>query len=163
MKIDGSKDIRFAHIMIDKVNYDSDVSAFDAMSKVVNKINTGENFEDLAKKYSDDVVTKDIGGDLEYFDADVFPEQFALAIKDLGLDEISDVIELEDTLHILKVTEVVENEEETPDIFKREQTISNQQRRHYEKLRATTLNKMLKNYKRRQKNSLNIARKLGKK
>jgi peptidyl-prolyl cis-trans isomerase D len=110
MKIDGTKDIRFAHIMIDKVNYDSDASAFDAMSKVVNKINTGENFENLAKKYSDDVVTKDIGGDLEYFDADVFPEQFALAIKDLGLDEISDVIELEDTLHILKVTEVVENE-----------------------------------------------------
>ena len=60
-------------------------------------------------------------------------------------------------------TEVVENEEETPDIFKQEQTISKQQRRHYEKLRATTLNKMLKNYKRRQKNSLNIARKLGKK
>ena len=110
MKIDGTKDIRFAHIMIDKVNYDSDASAFDAMSKVVNKINTGENFENLAKKYSDDVVTKDIGGDLEYFDADVFPEQFALAIKDLGLDEISDVIELEDTLHILKVTEIVENE-----------------------------------------------------
>ena len=100
MKIDGSKDIRFAHIMIDKVNYESDANAFDAMSKVVNKINTGENFEDLAKKYSDDVVTKDIGGDLEYFDADVFPEQFALAIKDLGLDEISDVIELDDTLPV---------------------------------------------------------------
>ena len=60
-------------------------------------------------------------------------------------------------------TEVVEDEKDTPDIFKQEQTISNQQRRHYEKLRATTLNKMLKNYKRRQKNSLNIARKLGKK
>ena len=35
---------------------------------------------------------------------------FALAIKDLGIDAISDVIELEDTLHILKVTEIVENE-----------------------------------------------------
>ena len=60
-------------------------------------------------------------------------------------------------------TEVVEDEKDTPDIFKEEQTISNQQRRHYEKLRATTSNKMLKNYKRRQKNPLNIARKLGKK
>ena len=60
-------------------------------------------------------------------------------------------------------TEVVEDEKDTPDIFKQEQTISNQQRRHYEKLRAATLNKMLKNYKRRQKNPLNIARKLGKK
>ena len=110
MRIDGSKDIRFSHIMIDKVNYDSNASALDAMSNIVNKINNGESFEDLAKKYSDDIVTKDIGGDLEYFDADVFPEQFALAIKDLGIDAISDVIELEDTLHILKVTEVVENE-----------------------------------------------------
>ena len=110
MRIDGSKDIRFSHIMIDKVNYDSNASALDAMSNIVSKINNGESFEDLAKKYSDDIVTKDIGGDLEYFDADVFPEQFALAIKDLGIDAISDVIELEDTLHILKVTEVVENE-----------------------------------------------------
>ena len=110
MRIDGSKDIRFSHIMIDKVNYDSNASALDAMSNIVSKINNGEPFEDLAKKYSDDIVTKDIGGDLEYFDADVFPEQFALAIKDLGIDAISDVIELEDTLHILKVTEIVENE-----------------------------------------------------
>ena len=110
MRIDGSKDIRFSHIMIDRVNYDSNASALDAMSNIVSKINNGESFEDLAKKYSDDIVTKDIGGDLEYFDADVFPEQFALAIKDLGIDAISDVIELEDTLHILKVTEVVENE-----------------------------------------------------
>ena len=110
MRIDGSKDIRFSHIMIDKVNYDSNASALDAMSNIVSKINNGEPFEDIAKKYSDDIVTKDIGGDLEYFDADVFPEQFALAIKDLGIDAISDVIELEDTLHILKVTEIVENE-----------------------------------------------------
>ena len=110
MKIDAGKDIRFAHIMIDKVNYDSNASAFDAMSNIVSKLNNGESFEDLAKQYSDDIVTKDIGGDLEYFDADVFPEQFAEAIKDLGLDAISDVIGLEDTLHILKVTEVVENE-----------------------------------------------------
>ena len=110
MRIDGSKDIRFSHIMIDKVNYDSNASALDAISNIVSKINNGESFEDLAKKYSDDIVTKDIGGDLEYFDADVFPEQFALAIKDLGIDAISDVIELEDTLHILKVTEIVENE-----------------------------------------------------
>ena len=110
MRIDGSKDIRFSHIMIDKVNYDSNASALDAMSNIVSKINNGEPFEDIAKKYSDDIVTKDIGGDLEYFDADVFPEQFALAIKDLGIDAISDVIELEDTLHILKVTEILENE-----------------------------------------------------
>lgn len=58
-------------------------------------------------------------------------------------------------------TEVIEKEEDTPDIFKQNETISNQQRRHFEKLRASQLNKMLKDYKRRQKNPLNIARKLG--
>ena len=60
-------------------------------------------------------------------------------------------------------TEVIEKEEDTPDIFKQNETISNQQRRHFEKLRASQLNKMLKDYKRRQKNPLNIARKLGQK
>ena len=46
------------------------------------------------------------GGDLEYFDADVFPQEFADALKDLNVEDLSDIVELEDTLHILKVTEL---------------------------------------------------------
>jgi peptidyl-prolyl cis-trans isomerase D len=50
-------------------------------------------------------VTSDIGGDLEYFDKDIFPIEFNEAIQKLDLNQTSEIIELEETFHILKVTE----------------------------------------------------------
>ena len=102
--------IRISHIMIDKSNYDSEESAFQTMKDLETKISTGEDFSLLANTYSDDVVTKENGGDLEYFSNDVFPEEFGEAIKGLKLNDISSIIELDETLHILKITEYNEAE-----------------------------------------------------
>jgi len=102
----GRDEIRFSHIMIEKANHSSDDIAFDVISDVYSKLKNGDNFSDIALTYSDDVVTKDSGGDLEYFDADVFPQEFADALKDLNVEDLSNIVELEDTLHILKVTEL---------------------------------------------------------
>ena len=54
-------------------------------------------------------MTKDTGGDLEYFEKDIFPVEFDGAIAQMQLNETSDVIELDDTFHILKVTELIES------------------------------------------------------
>ena len=105
-RISGRNEIRFSHIMIEKSNHSSDEIAFKTVSEVYSKLKNGESFSELAVIYSDDVVSKDNGGDLEYFDADIFPEQFANALKDLEINELSNIVELEDTFHILKVTEV---------------------------------------------------------
>ena len=102
--------IRIAHIMIEKSNYDSDQIAFETLKDIETKISTGEDFSILANTYSDDVVTKENGGDLEYFSNDVFPEEFGEAIKGLKLNDTSSIIELDDTLHILKITEYNEAE-----------------------------------------------------
>ena len=102
--------IRIAHIMIEKSNYDSDQIAFETLKDLEIKISTGEDFSKLANTYSDDVVTKENGGDLEYFSNDVFPEEFGEAIKGLKLNDTSSIIELDDTLHILKITEYNEAE-----------------------------------------------------
>ena len=102
--------IRISHIMIDKSNYDSEESAFQTIKDVEAKISTGEDFSLLANTFSDDVVTKENGGDLEYFSNDVFPEEFGEAIKGLKLNDISSIIELDETLHILKITEFNEAE-----------------------------------------------------
>ena len=96
--------------MIDKSNYDSEESAFQTIKDVETKISTGEDFSLLANTFSDDVVTKENGGDLEYFSNDVFPEEFGEAIKGLKLNDISSIIELDETLHILKITEFNEAE-----------------------------------------------------
>ena len=96
---------RISHIMIDKNNYETREDAVDSINKIEELLKNGDNFSELASVYSEDIVTSDIGGDLEYFDKDIFPIEFNEAIKDLELNEVSKIVELEDTFHILKITE----------------------------------------------------------
>jgi len=100
-----NSEIRISHLMIDKSNHDSEVAALSHINNIKDKLSVGESFETLVEQYSDDIVTKDSGGDLEYFDADIFPEQFSIAINNLELNDISDVVELDDSYHLIKVTE----------------------------------------------------------
>ena len=103
--------IRFSHIMVEKLNYDSPEDAFNKINLVNEKIKNGEDFVALASEFSEDIVTKDNGGDLEYFERDIFPSEFSVAIDELKLNQTSNIIELEETFHILKITEF--NKEET--------------------------------------------------
>ena len=98
-------EIRFSHIMIEKNNYSSDEDAFNVINEVMLKLNSGDSFSNLAKEFSEDIVSKDNNGDLEYFDAEIFPEEFAVALKNMNLNDISEIIELDETFHILKITE----------------------------------------------------------
>ena len=102
----NSTQVRFSHIMIEKSNYESRDLAFDVITKAEELINSGLDFSKVVSDFSEDIITKDIGGDLEYFDSEIFPEEFGLAIANLGLNETSGVIELDETFHILKVTEL---------------------------------------------------------
>ena len=102
----NSAQVRFSHIMIEKSNYETRDLAFDVITKAEDLINSGVDFSEVASDLSEDIITKDIGGDLEYFDSEIFPEEFGLAIASLGLNETSGVIELDETFHILKVTEL---------------------------------------------------------
>ena len=106
---ENSAQVRFAHIMIDKNNYEDANEALMVINEVQSQLKSGEDFSILASKFSEDLVTKDIGGDLEYFEKDVFPVEFDDAITQMQLNETSDVIELDDTFHILKVTELIES------------------------------------------------------
>ena len=110
--------------MIDKSNHDSSEIAYQQIQDIKNLLSDGEDFSFLAKEYSDDVVTKDIGGDLEYFDSDIFPSEFSDAINGLTLNNTSDIVELNDSFHLLKITEYNEYQIETfnqmKDIFTNE-------------------------------------------
>ena len=98
-------EIRFSHVMIEKANYESDEEAFQQISLVEDELKKGASFQDTVMNYSDDIVSKDVGGDLEYFDADIFPVEFGIALEKMNLNEISNIIELDETFHILKMTE----------------------------------------------------------
>ncbi|MBL6818378.1 MAG: SurA N-terminal domain-containing protein [SAR86 cluster bacterium] len=120
LKSEAANEVRFSHIMIDKTNYDSIDEAFNLITELNLKLANGEGFSELAATFSDDIVTKDNGGDLEYFDADVFPPEFADAISGLEVNGISEIVELEDTFHILKVTEINKTEVMSLDAMKKD-------------------------------------------
>ena len=109
-EVNNSKQKKISHIMIDKANYDDESEAFNAINAVNERLINGANFEDLVKEYSEDLLTKDSNGDLDYFSADLFPIEFANELENLSLNQTSSVINLESSLHILKVTEIYQDE-----------------------------------------------------
>ena len=117
---DNTEQIRISHIMIDKNNYESRKDAYASILKIEELINNGDSFFEVANLYSEDIVTKEIGGDLDYFDKDIFPVEFDMAIQELELNQISNIIELDDTFHIIKVTEKIKTEPLTEDQVKDE-------------------------------------------
>ena len=96
---------RISHIQVD---FDS-LSKIEALQKVddiKNQIDSGLiSFEDAVTNFSDDLGSKSLEGDLGYTDGTIFPVEFEEVIKDLSLNEISSVVELNSSLHLIKLTE----------------------------------------------------------
>jgi peptidyl-prolyl cis-trans isomerase D len=109
-EVNNSSQKRISHIMIDKSNYNNDDDALQAMREVQQKIISGDDFAEIAQNFSEDLLTKDSGGDLDYFSADLFPTEFETEVNNLSLNEVSNLINLETTIHIIKVTEVFQEE-----------------------------------------------------
>lgn len=55
--------------------------------EVIKKLEKGEDFAKLAKKYSQDTATATNGGDLGYFELDEMVDEFSNAVKELKTDE----------------------------------------------------------------------------
>ena len=96
---------RISHIQVD---FDS-LSKIEALQKVDDikkQIDSGLiSFEDAVTNFSDDLGSKSLEGDLGYTDGTIFPVEFEEVIKDLSLNEISSVVELSSSLHLIKLTE----------------------------------------------------------
>ena len=102
---------RISHFMIDKSNYESTDAARSAIDKIMTGLNAGDvSFEEVVALSSEDPASKENQGDLGLSSGDAFPEEFELTILDLDLNDLSPIIELEDSLHILKLTEIIKPE-----------------------------------------------------
>ena len=109
--IEGQMQNRISHYMIEKSNYDSSADARQAIDKVLKDIQSGMlTFENAVTESSDDAGSKDSFGDLGLSSGDAFPEEFETAISSMALNELSEVLELDDSFHILKLTEVLKPE-----------------------------------------------------
>ncbi len=110
-EIDQQTQNRISHHMIEKSNYENVELARSKILQDYEQIKSGKiTFEDLVSTSSEDLASKDELGDLGLSSGDAFPEEFEIAIQTMNLDDISGVIELEDTFHILKLTEVIKTE-----------------------------------------------------
>ncbi|MDC0922547.1 SurA N-terminal domain-containing protein [Gammaproteobacteria bacterium] len=109
--IEGQMQNRISHYMIEKSNYDSDTEARQSIDKVLKDIQSGMlTFENAVTESSDDAGSKDSFGDLGLSSGDAFPEEFETAISSMALNELSEVLELDDSFHILRLTEVLKPE-----------------------------------------------------
>ena len=109
LKANASEQKRIAHVMVDKSNYETVADAQEKIDNISSNIQSDSSFEKIVAEYSEDIVTKDNGGDLEFFDEEIFPPEFSNALVGLNEGDITSIIELEDSFHILKVTEVLKD------------------------------------------------------
>ena len=119
--IEGQMQNRISHYMIEKSNYDSDTEARQSIDKVLKDIQSGLlTFENAVTESSDDAGSKDAFGDLGLSSGDAFPEEFETAISSMALNELSEVLELDDSFHILKLTEVLKPEVKSLAVMERQ-------------------------------------------
>ena len=104
----GQLQNRISHLMIEKSNYESSFLAYEEINSIYESIQSKEiSFEGAVSKSSEDLASKDAAGDLGLSSGDAFPEEFESAILSMQPNSISSIIELEDSFHILKLTEVI--------------------------------------------------------
>ena len=106
--LEGQLQNRISHLMIEKSNYESSSLAYEKINSIYQSIQSNElSFDEAVSQSSEDLASKDAGGDLGLSSGDAFPEEFENAILSMQLNSISPIIELEDSLHILKLTEII--------------------------------------------------------
>ncbi|SHG05879.1 peptidyl-prolyl cis-trans isomerase D [Microbulbifer donghaiensis] len=95
-----------AHILLEDANKDK-------LAEVQAKLDAGEDFAELAKSYSDDIGSRDEGGDLGFTSGDVFPEEFEAALASLEVGQVSGPVSTESGTHFIKLLEVEDAEAPT--------------------------------------------------
>jgi len=110
---------RISHIEI-AFNEDNREEKFILAKKIRDELNDQSlNFNDAVLEFSSDLSTKNNSGDLGFTDGSIFPDEFENEIKSLKLDQISSVIDLTTSFHIIKLTEETNSTPTNEDIIER--------------------------------------------
>ena len=117
-RINASKERRISHIMVDLFNYESREDAFNAIKSIQDRIGNEISFEDAASSLSEDMVSAEMEGDLGFSSGDSFPAEFEDALDEMDIGDLSEIIELDESLHIIKFTEENKETPKTKEIMK---------------------------------------------
>ena len=103
---------KLSHIMIaPKVSEEKKKAAREKIDGILQRIKAGEDFAELAKKFSEDPATAADGGDIGvYFKKTDFDERFTFPAFALKKGEVSGVVETGLGVHLIKVEDIRGNE-----------------------------------------------------
>ncbi|MEO2266210.1 SurA N-terminal domain-containing protein [Pseudoalteromonas sp. YIC-656] len=96
---------RVAHILVE--NSEDDEAAQQKAQDLLAQLQQGADFAELAETQSDDIVSAELGGDLDWIERDMLDpdfEQAAFALGEVG--QLSEVVQSEFGYHIIKLTDL---------------------------------------------------------
>lgn len=96
------KEYHARHIMLIPSEVMSARQAMDRITEISEKLKAGEDFENLAREYSDDTTSANIGGDLDWFQPGRYGERVQQTIEALKVDEISEPFQTQVGWHIVQ-------------------------------------------------------------
>lgn len=130
----ASPERQAAHILIEGDNPDK-------VKAVTDKLAAGEDFIKIVEEYSDDLGSKDQGGDLGFSKGDAFPEEFEAALAKLKVGEVSPAVKTDAGIHFIKL--LAEKGSQAPTFEDQRATIEAQLKRaEAENLFVTQLEKL---------------------
>ncbi|MBU2887068.1 SurA N-terminal domain-containing protein [Gilvimarinus agarilyticus] len=88
-----------AHILIEEPTDEK-------IQQVQSAIDSGRDFSEIATEFSDDLGSKDLGGDLGITNADAFPDTFEEALAELSEGEVSGPVETDSGTHFIKLISI---------------------------------------------------------
>lgn len=104
------EEVKASHVLISTLNAMKEPLSEEETAKkeseakaLLKRIQSGENFEKIAKEYSDDEASAVNGGDLGYFAKGVMVPEFEEAAFKLKKGEISNIVKSSSGYHIIKV------------------------------------------------------------
>ena len=141
-----------AHILIE----DNDEAK---IAEVREKLAAGEDFAELAKTYSDDLGTRDQGGDLGFTSGEAFPEEFESALAALEVGAISAPVKTDAGTHFIKL--VSERGSEPPTFEEERNRIVDQLKRAEAENQFVNLLERLRDLSYNAENLAEVAEELG--
>lgn len=102
-EVDAGKEIRIAHILIPFDSPEAAEKARELAVETAEKARSGEDFGELAKKYSKDTVSAERGGDLGYVKKGDLVVSLEEAVKETPVGEIAGPVESPAGFHVIKV------------------------------------------------------------